>query len=149
MSENLPRKCLNCDQDYRALLIVVEGLSIGPDHRLGNALLREAEDVAKKALSEKPVTELPHIAAWRDAYKASGAKPKKKRNSLESLMRCTEKGLPRVNCLTDIYNAVLVKHQIPLGGEDLDKYIGSPSLVQASGQEQFETIASGEKVVGK
>ncbi|KAJ5777240.1 Phenylalanyl-tRNA synthetase [Penicillium odoratum] len=95
-------------------------------------------------LSKSLVTELPHIAAWREAYKAFGAKPQKTRNSLEALTRRAEGGLPRVNRLTDIYNAISVKHQIPLGGEDIDKYNGSPFLVRATGQEPFQTFSSGE-----
>ena len=48
---------------------------------------------------------------------------------------CAERasGLPRVNRLTDLYNAVSVLHQIPLGGEDLTRYAGSPRLVRATG----------------
>jgi DNA/RNA-binding domain of Phe-tRNA-synthetase-like protein len=49
-----------------------------------------------------------------------------------------------VNRLTDIYNAISVKHQVPLGGEDVDKYDGSPFLTRASGQEQFQTFSGGE-----
>jgi DNA/RNA-binding domain of Phe-tRNA-synthetase-like protein len=40
-----------------------------------------------------------------------------------------------VNRLTDLYNAVSVLHQIPLGGEDLAGYRGAPRLVRATGQE--------------
>jgi DNA/RNA-binding domain of Phe-tRNA-synthetase-like protein len=32
--------------------------------------------------------------------------------------------------------------KIPLGGEDLDKYNGSPFLIRATGQEQFQTFSS-------
>ena len=130
--------------DYRALLMVVEGISPGPSDNSSEALLREAETHVKEMLSNYPVTEFPHIAAWREAYKAFGAKPQKTRNSLEALTRRAQNGLPRVNRLTDIYNAISVKHQIPLGGEDLDKYDGSPFLIRATGQEQFQTFASGE-----
>jgi DNA/RNA-binding domain of Phe-tRNA-synthetase-like protein len=62
-------------------------------------------------------------------------------------MRRAEGGLPRVNRLTDIYNAISIKHQIPFGGEDLDKYVGAPVLIRATGQEPFETSVAGEKVV--
>lgn len=55
--------------------------------------------------------------------------------------------MPRVNRLTDIYNAICVKHQIPLGGEDLDKYSGAPRLIRATGTEPFEASSKGEKVV--
>jgi DNA/RNA-binding domain of Phe-tRNA-synthetase-like protein len=51
-----------------------------------------------------------------------------------------------VNRVTDIYNAISVKHQIPLGGEDLDRYQGAPRCVRATGQETFQTVTSGETV---
>ena len=56
------------------------------------------------------------MAAWREAYRSFGAKPQRTRNSVEALLRRAETGLPRVNRLTDIYNAVSVLHQIPVGG---------------------------------
>ncbi|KAJ5836923.1 Phenylalanyl-tRNA synthetase B3/B4 [Penicillium robsamsonii] len=130
--------------DYRALLMVVEGIPTGPSDDFSEALLIEAENSAKDKLSNCPVTELPHIAAWREAYKAFGAKPQKTRNSLEALTRRAQDGLPRVNRLTDIYNAISVKYQIPFGGEDLDKYDGSPVLVRATGNEEFETFSGGK-----
>ncbi|KAF3490790.1 uncharacterized protein GIQ15_00307 [Arthroderma uncinatum] len=133
--------------DYRALLLVVEGIPPGPSDDSTEALLQQAETTAKDLLSKHPVTEIPHIAAWREAYKAFGAKPQKTRNSLEALTRRVEGGLPRVNRLTDIYNAISVKHQIPLGGEDLDQYDGSPYLIRATGQEQFHTSSGGEPLV--
>jgi DNA/RNA-binding domain of Phe-tRNA-synthetase-like protein len=61
------------------------------------------------------------VAAWREAYRAFGAKPQRTRNSLESLLRRAASGLPRVNWPTDCYNAVSVLHQIPVGGEDLTR----------------------------
>lgn len=71
-------------------------------------------------------------------------KPQKVRNSLEALTRRAESGLPRINRLTDIYNAISVKYQIPLGGEDLDKYNGAPILTRATGNEPFQTFSKGE-----
>jgi DNA/RNA-binding domain of Phe-tRNA-synthetase-like protein len=130
--------------DYRVLLMVVESIPPGPSDDSSEALLREAENSAKDLLLKYPVTQFPHIAAWREAYKGFGVKPQKIRNSLEALTRRVESGLPRINRLTDIYNAISVKHQIPLGGEDLDKYNGSPFLTRASGEEPFLTFSGGE-----
>ena len=56
-------------------------------------------------------------------------------------------GCPRVNRLTDTYNAVSVLHQIPLGGEDLTRYSGPPRLLRATGDEPFDTVAGGETVI--
>jgi len=133
--------------DYRALLLAVDGLVPGPSDEASDALLVAAEASARRALAEQKVDALPHVAAWRQAYQAFGAKPNRTRNSLEALMRRAATGLPRVNRLTDIYNAISVLHQIPLGGEDLSRYSGAPRLVRATGQEVFDTAANGEIVI--
>src|SRR5262249_13582006 len=73
--------------DYRAMLVTVDGLVPGPSDDAGDALLQEAEAAARKALAGRPAEELPHVAAWRDAYRAFGAKPQRTRNSLEALLR--------------------------------------------------------------
>ena len=87
------------------------------------------------------------MAAWREAYRAFGAKPQRTRNSLEALLRRAASGLPRVNRLTDLYNAVSVLHQVPLGGEDLARYDGAPRLIRATGEEPFDTVADGVEVI--
>ena len=137
--------------DYRGLLVVVDGLN--PEVTAGDAgqavedLLRAAETHAAQLLSTTAVDQLPHIAAWREAYRAFGAKPQRTRNSLEALTRRAEKGLPRVNALTDVYNAICVLHQIPFGGEDLAHYRGPARLFRAAGTEEFDTASAGETVI--
>ena len=129
--------------DYRVLLLAVDGLVASPSDQGSDALLQAAENAARQALSERAVDELPHVAAWREAYRAFGAKPQRTRNSVEALLRRAGSGLPRVNRLTDTYNAISVLHQIPLGGEDLTRYVGSPHLIRAAGNEPFDTVADG------
>lgn len=133
--------------DYRAMLLVVEGLAPGPSDEASHALLRAAESAASRAVLDRGVEELPNVAAWRDAYRAFGAKPQRTRNSLEALLRRAASGLPRVNRLTDTYNAVSVLHQVPVGGEDLARYSGPPRLLRATGDEPFDTIADGVTVL--
>ena len=132
--------------DYRALLLAIGGLVPGPGDQASEALLQAAEATAREALRHQPAEELPHVAAWREAYRAFGAKPQRTRNSLEALLRRAGSGLPRVNRLTDLYNAVSVLHQIPLGGEDLTRYTGPPRLIRATGTEPFGTAADGAAV---
>jgi DNA/RNA-binding domain of Phe-tRNA-synthetase-like protein len=133
--------------DYRAMLLAADGLVPGPSDTAGEALLEQAEASARRSLAEGAVEELPHVAAWRDAYRAFGAKPQRTRNSLEALLRRTASGLPRVNRLTDLYNAVSVLHQVPVGGEDLNRYVGSPRLLRATGTESFDTVADGNVLI--
>jgi DNA/RNA-binding domain of Phe-tRNA-synthetase-like protein len=133
--------------DYRAVLLAVDGLLPGPSDDVSEELLLHAESVARQSVGECPVEELPHIASWRAAYRAFGAKPQRTRNSVEALTRRAVTGLPRVNRLTDLYNAVSVVHRLPVGGEDLSAYSGSPRLIRATGSEPFDTSADGVDVV--
>ncbi|WP_256837744.1 B3/B4 domain-containing protein [Ornithinimicrobium faecis] len=133
--------------DYRALLVVVDGIEPAPSDDASEELLLAAEAHAAELLATQPVDQLPHVEAWRTAYRAFGAKPQRTRNSLEALTRRAPAGLPRVNRLTDVYNAVSVLHQLPLGGEDLSRYAGPPRLVRATGTEPFDTVADGADVV--
>jgi len=137
--------------DYRAALLVVDGLAPAASARHGGGatdpLMAAAENHARELLASSPADQLPHIAAWREAYRAFGAKPQRTRNSLEALTRRAGGGLPRVNALTDAYNAISVLHQIPLGGEDLSAYRGAARLHRATGEEPFDTVASGETTI--
>lgn len=133
--------------DYRAVVIAARGIVPGPTDEVSEALLCQAEIMARKLLGVQAAEDLPHIAAWRDAFRAFGAKPQRTRNSVEALTRRVQTGLPQVNRLTDIYNAVSVIHQLPIGGEDLSRYIGPPRLIRATGQETFDTTAGGTDVV--
>jgi DNA/RNA-binding domain of Phe-tRNA-synthetase-like protein len=133
--------------DYRAMLVVVDGLVAGPSDRISDALLQAAETAAHDALAGRSVEQLPQVAAWREAYRAFGAKPQRTRNSLEALLRRAASGLPRVNRLTDLYNAISVLHRIPLGGEDLNRYTGPPRLIRATGTEPFDTVAGGSPAI--
>jgi DNA/RNA-binding domain of Phe-tRNA-synthetase-like protein len=133
--------------DYRVLLLAVDGLVTGPSDQDSDALLQAAEEAARQALGERQVDQVPHVAAWREAYRAFGAKPQRTRNSVEALLRRAGSGLPRVNRLTDVYNAVSVLHQIPFGGEDLNRYTGAPRLIRATGTEPFDTVVDGAAAI--
>ena len=125
--------------DYRALLVVAEGLRPGPSDDWSESLLADAE------AHPAPLDD-PHVVAWAEAFRSFGAKPQRTRPSVTALLRRLP-GLPRVDRLTDAYNAVSVRHAVPVGGEDLDAYVGTMRLVRAAGDEPFETTASGEPVV--
>ena len=133
--------------DYTVVLVAAAGLPGGDSDEESVAWIREAEAAASARLAGGPPEDRPIVAIWRDAYRSFGAKPQRTRNSLESLLRRLPDGLPRINRLTDLYNAVSVLHEVPVGGEDLDRYVGPARLVRATGTERFETTAEGQPVV--
>jgi DNA/RNA-binding domain of Phe-tRNA-synthetase-like protein len=134
--------------DYRALLLTADGLRGGPSDEISGRILSDAENTARGLLAGRSPEQLPHPAAWREAYRAFGAKPQRTRSSVEALLRRVEPaGLPRIDRITDVYNAVSVAHLLPLGGEDRTTYAGPPRLIRAAGSEPFDTTAGGEPVV--
>jgi DNA/RNA-binding domain of Phe-tRNA-synthetase-like protein len=131
---------------YAALLVVAQDLRPGPTDEASDALLTAAEDRARKHLGGSR-QELAEVAEWREAFRAFGAKPQRTRPSVEALLRRVETGLPRIDRITDAYNAVSIGCLLPVGGEDLARYAGPARLVRAAGDEDFDTSAGGQPVV--
>lgn len=134
---------------FTHVAVEAHGLVNGPSTDAGSALLDDAARRLAVRLDGRAPHEDPHMSAWRQAYTAFGAKPSRTRNSAEALAKraLSEGGLPRINLLVDLYNAISVAHLIPVGGEDLDRIQGGMRLVRAVGDEDFVTVAGGEEVV--
>ncbi|MEU9392966.1 phenylalanine--tRNA ligase beta subunit-related protein [Streptomyces sp. NPDC048324] len=134
---------------FTHLAIEAHGLVNGPGTEESSALLDNAARRLAARLDGRAPHEDPHMAAWRAAYTAFGSKPSRTRNSAEALAKraLSDAGLPRVNLLVDLYNAVSVAHLIPVGGEDIERIQGGMRLVRAAGDEDFVTVAGGEETV--
>ncbi|MTD14881.1 hypothetical protein GIS00_13120 [Nakamurella sp. YIM 132087] len=132
--------------DYSVVLITAEGLTPGPSDAASGALLDAAAATVAGRVADTPVEELPEIAAWREAFRSFGAKPQRTRPSVEALVRRAA-DLPRIDRITDTYNAISVGHLLPLGGEDLDAYAGPPVLTRADGSETFDIVKDGGPAV--
>ncbi|MFD5038202.1 B3/4 domain-containing protein [Streptomyces sp. NPDC058378] len=134
---------------FTHLAVEAHGLVNGPSDEDSSALLDDAVRRLTERLGGRAPHEDPHVAAWREVYTAFGAKPSRTRNSAEALARraLTDAGLPRINRLVDLYNAISVAHLIPVGGEDTDHIRGAMRLVRSTGQEPFPTVVGGEEAV--
>ncbi|MEV5171198.1 phenylalanine--tRNA ligase beta subunit-related protein [Streptomyces flaveolus] len=121
----------------------------GPSTEASSALLDDAARRLAARLAGRAPHEDPHMAAWREVYTAFGAKPSRTRNSAEALAKraLSDAGLPRINLLVDLYNAISVARLIPVGGEDIDRVRGGMRLVRATGEEDFVTVAAGAEAV--
>ncbi|MGW0478625.1 B3/B4 domain-containing protein [Nonomuraea sp. NPDC003214] len=113
--------------DFAVLAMTAHGLRNGP-----------TDDLTRDWLAEAATHEVQpaKIDAWKDAYRAFGAKPQRTRPSVDALTRRLP--LPEINQVVDAYNSISVKHALPIGGEDLDRYSGPPRLVRATGDEASE-----------
>ncbi|MEU9354928.1 phenylalanine--tRNA ligase beta subunit-related protein [Streptomyces griseoloalbus] len=134
---------------FTHVAVEAHGLVNGPSTDGSSALLDDAARRLAVRLQGRAPHEDPHMAAWRETYTAFGSKPSRTRNSAEALAKraLSAAGLPRINLLVDLYNAISVAHLIPVGGEDIDRIQGGMRLVRATGQEEFVTVADGEEAV--
>jgi DNA/RNA-binding domain of Phe-tRNA-synthetase-like protein len=125
---------------YTGLIVYAHGLVNGPSDEASVARLRAAEVAARAAFVDTRPADHPHLAAWRAAFGAFGAKPSKYPCSVEALLSRTLKGqdLPAINRCVDLYNVVSLRHVLPVGGEDLDALDGDLVLVEATGREPFD-----------
>jgi DNA/RNA-binding domain of Phe-tRNA-synthetase-like protein len=134
---------------FTHVAVEADGLVNGPSTEGTSALLDDAVRRLAGRLEGRAPHEDPHMAAWRETYTAFGSKPSRTRNSAEALARraLSDAGLPRINVLVDVYNAISVAHLIPVGGEDTDHIRGAMRLVRATGDEDFVTVAGGAETV--
>jgi DNA/RNA-binding domain of Phe-tRNA-synthetase-like protein len=120
-------------------VVVATGIDNRRSREQAAAFLEAQIDDVGRAWSIERLDTDPRIAAWRDAYRAFGAKPKKHRSSIENMIRMILDGVPfdSINTAVDVYNAISLEHCVPIGGDDLDRVAGDIRLTFATGDEWF------------
>ena len=114
--------------DFAVLALAVIGLTNGPSDAQSETWLHDAEAHTRATGTDLPA----HVLAWQDTFRAFGAKPQRTASSVEALWRrAAGAGLPRVNWLVDLYNAVSVRHTLPVGGVDLSLEAGEAAVFRA------------------
>lgn len=110
------------------------------------SMLDEQSSGIKSQYDLETLKEVPKISAWREAYRAFGAKPKKYTCSVENLCRMILEGvhLRHINKVVDIYNYISLKNMVPVGGDNIDKVDGNITLRFATGEEPFIRLNSDE-----
>jgi DNA/RNA-binding domain of Phe-tRNA-synthetase-like protein len=105
---------------FRVTFGLITGLKVSDSPTL-DAYLRKAEAEARELLASTEIADLPEIAHWRAAYRAFGSKKTSYRDACEALLRRIRagEGLPRVLPLVDLYNAISIRHRVPVGADDL------------------------------
>ena len=129
---------------YRCLVIYAEGLANHQDDGYSTTVLRDAEELVRSKLGGDGLVTNPHLQAWRDAFRQFGAKPKRHFCGAEALIRRALTGaeIPAINPVVNLYNAISMKHVIPVGGEDWDQLVSNLLLIPARGDEPFVTVNS-------
>jgi DNA/RNA-binding domain of Phe-tRNA-synthetase-like protein len=128
-------------------VVLAHGVTNGPSPAELVALLRAAEDEVRRTVDAATIAEHPRIRSWREAFRATGAKPSEYRPSIEAMARRVTRGdpLPTINALVDIGNVISLRHLLPAGAHAIDELIEDLCLHSATGTEVF-TALDGEAV---
>lgn len=110
------------------------------------SILNEANATANQHLTSNTISENEVVAVWRRAYQFFKTK-KGARCSIENLLKRVLKGNP-VGSITpsvDIYNAISLKYALPVGGENIDAFVGDFHLgIDEEGGKSFLPIGEEE-----
>lgn len=108
-------------------------------------LLAVANREANQYLTSNTISENAVVRTWREAYQKFKTK-KGARCSIENLLKRVLKDNP-VGSITpsvDIYNAISLKYALPVGGEDIDTFVGDFRLGITEGGDAFLPIGEDE-----
>ncbi len=132
--------------DYQVILVAADDVDAAALAPIADTLFEQAVSDARTIGSDGLDQ---HIARWQLAYRDFGVKPRVARPSVDALIRraASDNGLPRINTLVDLYNAISIVHRVPIGGEDLDHYAGPARLSLAIGDEPFHTTDHRQAIV--
>ena len=95
-----------------------------------------------RRLASASESEMPEIAAWRDAFSKMGLKPTQYRCAAEALLRRYRKdrSMPRFHPLVDYLNYVSMSFAIPIAAFDCAKISDGITVRPASGAETYESF---------
>lgn len=108
--------------------------------------LQKANQKALQWLDTTPISQSKVIAVWREAFQKF-KKKKGNRSSIEALLTRVHKGneISCINPLVDIYNTASLTYALPVGGEDIDCFVGDLRLtVSENGGDAFLALGDEE-----
>lgn len=111
--EKLPNACFG--------VVMTKGIDNSKAYPEVNRLLDESITAAAQRFEGKKVKEEPDILPYREAFRALDINPNKYLCSIEALFTriAKGKGMPHINPVVDLGNAVSLKYTLPMGAHDL------------------------------
>jgi DNA/RNA-binding domain of Phe-tRNA-synthetase-like protein len=116
-------------------------------------MLNSAQKAIHARTDLDPIAAQPNLTAWREAYRAFGAKPTEFPSSIEAIVKRVRRGdastslstgLPYINTLAALCNSVSLRYLVPIGGHALDVMTAGHEMKLgfASGDEEFIALGS-------
>jgi len=111
--EKLPNACFG--------IVMARGIDNSKDYPEIDQLLNKNIQMAAQRFEGKKVKEEPDILPYREAFRSLNINPNKYLCSIEALFTriAKGKGMPHINPVVDLGNAVSLKYTLPMGAHDL------------------------------
>ena len=131
----------------RGLVIARRVINLEPPIDEVARMLAGAQKTVRARADLEPLAAQPNIAAWREAYRAFGAKPTDFPSAIESLVKRVRRkdDLPYINTLAALGNSASLRYLVPIGGHAIDVLQPDDEIVlgYASGHEEFPPLNGG------
>lgn len=111
--EKLPKACFG--------VVMAKGIDNSKAYPKIEQLLDESIKTAAQRFADKKVKDEPDILPYREAFRTLGINPNKYLCSIEALFTriAKGKGMPHINPVVDLGNAMSLKYTLPMGAHDL------------------------------
>ena len=137
-------------------VVVAKGIDNSKEYPNINSILQNSIFVAEQNFLDKKVKEDERIIPYREAFQKLGINPNKYQCSVEAMFNRISKGkgLPNINPLVNLNNAISLKYTLPMGTHDLStstediemRYSKDNDTFKPMGTESIEKPDSGEVV---
>lgn len=112
-------------------------------------LLDNSIETANRRFTGKKVKEEPEIQIYREAFRNLGINPNKYPCSIEALFTriAKGKGMPHINPVVDLGNAISLKYTLPIGAHDLRNSTDDICIRFAGKEDIFLPFGSNEEEI--
>lgn len=133
--------------DYCVGVVAAKGIDNTKERPEIEEMLNASIALAEGKFLDKKVKEEPEILPYREAFRDLGINPNKYMCSIEALFTRISKGkgMPHINALVDLNNAVSLKYTLPMGTHDLSASDGDMEIRFSRAGDSFIPFGAEEK----
>ena len=128
-------------------LVSVKGVDNTADYDFIHTMLDESITSCENYFEGKVVKQEKELAPYRTAFQTLGINPNKFMSSIEALLTriAKKKGMPHINPVVDLGNAISLKYYLPVGAHDLKTMDGEFCVRTATAQDTFLPFGAQER----
>ena len=127
-------------------IVVAKGIDNTKENIEAKEALIKVIGECEEKYKDTKIKEMEEISYYRDAFKKLDINPNKFMSSIEAMLTRVSKGkgLPSINPIVDIGNAVSLKYTLPLGAHDIETLYGDISVKLSKSGDTFIPLGTDE-----